>query len=98
MFFTCLQVLSRFYAFCFFYSDDAIAIENTRTYICLYAEGLIVLILLIDFKEIELVVCTPVNGDWPIIAYFYIITIRPTDANPRSSYPVYGIELDLEIN
>ena len=27
------------------------------------AEGLIVLILHIDFKEIELVVCTPLNGD-----------------------------------
>ena len=42
-------------------------------------EGLIVLILHIDFKEIKLVICTPVNGNWPIIAYFYINTIQPTD-------------------
>ena len=46
-------------------------------------EGLIVLILHIDFKEIELVVCTPVNGDWPIIAYFYINTIRPTEMTKK---------------
>ena len=37
----------------------------------LYPElGLIVLILNIDFTEIELFVCTPVNDDPLIIAYF----------------------------
>ena len=42
------------------------------------SEGLIVLILQFDFRVIELVVSTHVNGDPPIIDDFCIDTIRPT--------------------